>query len=187
MSDALLQELELMPQSDFVPAASAPLESTQSAANAIKRVSYSHDAMIDLIIAQPGITHNELAANFGYTFPWVSRVVNSDAFQARLAARKKDIIDPQLILSIEERFRAVAAKSLDVVLDKLHAAPTFDQALAAVSIVSKAMGYGARQANVNVQNNFVVALPQKAESSEAWAAAHQPGLAPPVAILSQEP
>lgn len=149
--------------------APVPLQGTASAALAIDRVKYTHDAMIDLIIAQPAISQGELAKHFGYSQPWVSRIMNSDAFLARLAQRKAEIVDPQLTLSVDEKLRAVASKSLDKVLEKLDAAPSFDQALAAVNVVSKALGYGARQSNLNLQANFVVAMPQKAESAAAWA------------------
>ena len=152
---------------------SAPLQGTASAAKAIARVTYTHDAMIDLIIDRPEISQNQIAAQFGYTVPWVSRVMNSDAFLARLAARKKDLIDPVLVLSLDEKLRAMASKSLDVVLEKLsNPSVTADFALEAVQVSSKALGYGARQANVAIQNNFVVALPPKAENDHAWAAVY---------------
>ena len=151
---------------------SEPLLGTASAANAIARVKYSHDAMIDLLIANPAISQNEIAANFGYTVPWVSRIMNSDAFQARLALRKEELLDPVIVASIEEKFRALASKSLDVVLDKLSMTNSTELGLKALEISAKALGYGARQQNLNVQTNFVVALPGKADSAESWAAAH---------------
>lgn len=156
---------------EFLRKQSPQLEGTASAQNAIARVKYSHDAMIDLMIAQPGIKQGEIAKHFGYTQAWVSRIVNSDAFLARLAQRKADLVDPAIALSIDERLRAVAAKSLDVVLEKLELpSVTFDQALEAANLASKSLGYGARQQNLNVQQNFVVAMPQKAASASDWAA-----------------
>ena len=153
---------------------SEPLLGTASAANAIARVKYSHDAMIDLLIANPAISQNELAANFGYTVPWVSRIMNSDAFQARLALRKEELLDPVIVASIEEKFRALASKSLDVVLDKLSVTNSAELGLKALEISAKALGYGARQQNLNVQTNFVVALPAKAADAGSWASAHSP-------------
>ena len=153
---------------------SEPLLGTASAANAIARVKYSHDAMIDLLIANPAISQNEIAANFGYTVPWVSRIMNSDAFQARLALRKEELLDPVIVASIEEKFRALASKSLDVVLDKLSATNSAELGLKALEISAKALGYGARQQNLNVQTNFVVALPAKAADAGSWASAHSP-------------
>lgn len=153
---------------------SEPLLGTASAALAIARVKYTHDAMIDLIIANPAMAQGQLATHFGYTGPWVSRIMNSDAFQARLAIRKADIVDPCLVASIDEKLRTMASKSLDLVIQRLELGVDFDSALKAVEISSKALGYGARQQNLTVQQNFVVALPPKAQSSAAWADAHGP-------------
>lgn len=154
---------------------SAPLAGTASAAGAIDRVRYTHDAMIDLIITQPQMSQNALAAHFGYTPAWVSRIINSDAFQARLAQRKADLVDPSILLTVDEKLRAIANKSLDIVLDKLATSANFDQGMAALELSTKALGYGARTANVNVQQNFVVAMPQKAPDSTSWAAKHAGG------------
>jgi hypothetical protein len=43
-----------------------------------------------------------------------------------------------------------------------------------LEITTKALGYGARQNNLNVQQNFVVALPPKAETAQDWAREHGP-------------
>lgn len=168
---------------DLVRAQSAPLQGTVSAANAIQRVKYTHDALIDMLIANPEVKQGELAQQFGYTQAWVSRVMNSDAFLARLAQRKSDLVDPSIALTLDEKFRALANQSLDVIMDKLQVTKNPDTALKALELSSKALGYGARQQNLNVQQNFVVAMPQKVQSPEDWAAMHQhisqrqPGLA----------
>ncbi len=154
---------------------STALAGTPSAAGAIERVKYSHDAMIDMIIACPGAKQGQLAVQFGYTEAWVSRIINSDAFQARLAERKGDLIDPTLVASVDEKLRALASKSLDVVLEKLALTNSPDMGLKALEITTRALGYGARPQNLNVQQNFVVALPQKAESAKSWAQEHGGG------------
>ena len=161
------------------PQARTRLEGTASAAKAIQRVKYSHDAMIDLIIAEPGVEQNRLAEVFGYSVPWVSRVLNSDAFQVALASRKSELIDPTIVASIEERLKTVASKSLDVILNKLNVAPTIDQALKAMELTTKALGYGAKDTSGST-NNFVVHLPQQSSSSKDWSNVY----APPVKVIS---
>lgn len=149
---------------------SAPLQGTESAAGAIKRVHYTHDAMIDMLIANPGISQNAIAKHFGYQAAWVSRILNSDAFNLRLAERKKDLVDPTIMLTVDEKLKALASRSLDVLQEKLETAPTTDLALEAAKLSTKALGFGARPMNAGfVQNNFVVALPGKVASQEAWA------------------
>lgn len=158
----------------FQPSQSPPLAGTDSASGAIARVKYSHDAMIDLIIENPAVSQGELAARFGYTQAWVSRVMNSDAFLARLAQRKADLVDPTIAASLEEKLRALASASLDVVLEKVVATRNPDLALNAAKLSTTALGFGARQANVAIQQNFVVPLPPKAESAADWGAAYTP-------------
>lgn len=157
----------------FVREQSAPLVGTASAALSIARVKYSHDAMIDQMIENPAISQTQLAAMFGYTGPWVSRVVNSDAFLARLAERKSDLVDPAIALTLDEKFRSLASQSLDIIQEKLHATRNPDTALKALELSTKALGYGARQQNLNVQQNFVVAMPQQMSTPEAWAEQHK--------------
>lgn len=153
---------------------STPLQGTESAANSIGRVHYTHDSMIDLILTNPVVSQGELAAHFGYTQAWVSRIMNSDAFQARLAVRKTELVDPSIVLTIDEKLKALASKSLDVVLEKLTVTQNPDTALKALEVTTRALGYGARQQNLNVQQNFVVALPPKAASAQDWASTHGP-------------
>ena len=68
----------------------------------LMRVHYSHEAMIDIIIAEPNITQGELAARFNRSQGWISIVMGSDAFQAALAKRRDDLLDPFLIATLEE-------------------------------------------------------------------------------------
>lgn len=142
-----------------------------AAKQAIQKVRYSHDAMIDMIVANPWISQGELAANFGYTEGWVSQVIASDAFQARLAERKNDLIDPHLRATIEERFRGLVVRSLEILMQKLerpHKDISDELALKALDIAAKAAGYGQKTQQNNFQANFVVQVPAKAESTEAW-------------------
>lgn len=142
----------------------------------IEKVRYSHEAMIDVIIAEPNIKQNELAARFGVSVPWISRIYGSDAFQGALAKRREELTDPFLVETIENRLQGVATQALDVIAEKLALTQNVDVALKAVDISLKAMGFGAKigQQN-NVQNNFVVELPPKALNSTDWAKSHGGG------------
>lgn len=138
------------PFADFVepsPQAEKSLYPYQEG-KAIAKVSYSHDAMIDMLIANPRISQGELANYFGYTQPWISLVMSSDAFKARLAARREELIDPAIRLSIEERFHAVVTRSQEVLLAKLSqpANQVSDNlALRAMELGAKALGLGTGQ------------------------------------------
>lgn len=135
----------------------------------LAKIRYSHDAMIELIIAEPHISQNALAARFGYSPAWISNIIASDAFQARLAERRDEVINPELRATIEERFRALVRQSLNVLQEKLTQ-PQVDPELAlkAAELGTRALGYGARDRQSATQVNFVVQLPAKADSPEAW-------------------
>lgn len=117
----------------------------------IQRVSYTHDAMIDLVLQNPMISQNDIADHFGYTASWVSIVFNSDAFQARLAARKTEIVDPLVRGQVEEAIKGLVSRSVEILREKLASTnPNTDLALEVFKASTKAAGYGARTGNINV-------------------------------------
>lgn len=129
-------------------------------ARGVTKVSYTHAAMIDEIIANPCISQNQLAAHFGYSAGWISQVISSDAFQAQLAARTGQLVDPVLQVSIETRFKGLVARSLEILAEKLNGPASSipdNLALRALELSSRALGYGARpeaKIEVNVTNHL---------------------------------
>lgn len=141
---------------------------------AIQRTSYTHEDIIDLILQEPSITQREIAARYKYTEAWVSMIVNSDAFQARLASRKQQLVDPIITASLEERFKGLAGLAINVIEEKLEAGRSAELALKALEISAKAAGFGANQAKVAVQQNFVIQVPTKSADADTWAATYGP-------------
>lgn len=150
---------------EFAP---MPLESTKAAAGALQRVNYTHDGMIDLVLTNPAITKPEIARHFGRSPAWVSQIFNSDAFNERFAARKAQLIDPTIAASIDERMRAVTEQSLEILAQKLQDTQSADMALEVLKITPKALGYGAREDKVTLQQNFVVAMPAAVKNEQQW-------------------
>lgn len=107
------------------------------------RTNYSHDGMIDLIIGNPGISQDQIAALTGYTPSWISNIMASDAFQSRLAARREEVIDPLLKLTVEERLKGLVQRSHEVLMRKLDAPQVSDTvALKCLELGAKALGLG---------------------------------------------
>lgn len=104
------------------------------------KVTYTHEAMIDLILQEPTVTVQELAALFNYTPAWISRILASDSFQARLSQRKSDLIDPLIAQSLNERMKGVAIQSLTIIGQKLEAEESASYALDALGIAASALG-----------------------------------------------
>lgn len=141
----------------------------------LQSLRYTHEAMIDVILANPAIKQNELASTFDKSVPWISRIIGSDSFQAALAKRREEITDPFLVATIEERMRGLAFQSLDIITEKLELTKNVDLALKGLDIAAKTLGFGARGSGGNQQNTqFIIQLPPKAADSSSWAADHGP-------------
>jgi len=151
----------------------------------LQKVHYTHDAMIDLLIARPDLSQGEVAAIFQYTQSWLSIIINSDAFKERLAARKAELVDPRIMATVDDRLNALASKSAEVLLDRLNTIPDTVTALKALDISSRALGYGARVPQVQVNNIQPVAVePAKELNSGQWMTAYAPGR--PVEVVDVE-
>lgn len=111
----------------------------------VKRLTYSHMAMAEAIMANPSLSNAQLGAMFGRSSTWVSIVKGSDAFKTFYAARYAELADPELSASIKERFQAMTERGLRVLQEKLEkpAAEVSDNlVLRAVELGAKALAVG---------------------------------------------
>jgi hypothetical protein len=86
----------------------------------IDKVRYTHNAMVDLLITNPGISQDRIAQYFGYSPSWVCTILASDAFQVQLARRRHELIDPSIAATIEERFKALAETSVNKLIEHIN-------------------------------------------------------------------
>ncbi len=117
------------------------------------RIRYTHEAMVDAVVANPSISQNDLAEIFGYTPTWISIVMNSDAFQAKLHERREELVDPTLRATLNEKMKALVDQSLNVLMNKVCRDPdevSADLAVKTLGLASKALGMGAQQTTVAV-------------------------------------
>lgn len=116
------------------------------AAQPIQKLRYSHEAMIDLIVAQPWISQNDLAAHFGMSPSWVSTVICSDIFQSKLAERRDKLVDPEVRASLKTQFAGLLSRSMEILRHKLDQTPDRvpDQlAVQVAKMAGQSLGYGA--------------------------------------------
>lgn len=59
---------------------------------AIQKVSYTHEAIIMWLLENPDKPLRNCADHFGYTQPWLSTVIHSDAFQEQLGKRQQEMM-----------------------------------------------------------------------------------------------
>ena len=126
-----------------LPAASAPTLALAPRPSG-PRLTYTHEAMIDLILAEPTVKPAELAALFNLSPNWISRILVADSFQARLAERKAALIDPSITRSLNDRFRALAVQSTQVLQERMESEEGAALALDALGVATTAMRVVAR-------------------------------------------
>lgn len=121
------------------------------------KLSYSHDAMVDVLVANPGISQQQLAHLFGYSASWICTIIASDAFKAKLASRRTELVDPTLTLSIEEKFKALAEVSVEKLLNHLNTPGV------APDILVKAAALGAKAAGIggNAPTKLVISSEER--------------------------
>lgn len=127
------------------------------------KATYTHHAMVELMVENPSYTHGQLAAHFGRPASWFSAVLASEAFQQVLDLRRHEVADPSLTATMEERFRALAFRSVTVLQEKLSSSGVSDLVvLKAAEIGVKALGMGQRAPEQ-------IAAPANTSSSETVA------------------
>lgn len=108
-----------------------------------RKINYTHADIVDFVIANPGVSQNTIAMRYGYTPAWISQMLASDALQELIAARRQELIDPVLAATLEERFRGLAIRSVEVLMHKLEA-PAVEASVAVrcAELGAKALGLG---------------------------------------------
>ena len=80
----------------------------------LRRISFSHEALIGWMIANPHRNLRDAAAYFDYTQAWLSSIIHSDLFQAKLAERQNEVF-----ALIAQDIPSKLAAATDVALEKL--------------------------------------------------------------------
>lgn len=147
----------------------------------------THAMIIDFLIANPGCSRQDIADAFGYrSLQSITLITNSDSFKAAFAARKKDMVDPVVIASVEDRIRGLANRSAELLAEKLEQPNPSEKLLLQVFRESTRAGnYGVAGGGAPVQNNFVVALPGPAASSQEWVKRFNPNAASDAVVRPQ--
>ena len=148
------------------------------------KLSYSHDALINWLLVNPDRPLRDAAAYFGYTQAWISTIIHSDVFQAKLLTRQNAVF-VQVSQSIPAKLGAAVNIALERMTEKLELCDDPKYLLDATDKLLHRMGYapaaartpvGAPVIQTNTQiNNFTVsALDLEAARMMAQAANAKP-------------
>lgn len=120
---------------------------------AVQKLSHTHDQIIDWLLAHPDQPQSRCAAEFKFTEPWLSTLIHSDLFQAKLHERQ-EVIFHEVALSVKDRITALAHDSLKRLHERVPGMKDED-VIATSELALKALGFtpGAGKPSVQV-NNF---------------------------------
>lgn len=111
----------------------------------LKNISVRHDQIMDWLIANPTQPLSACAAHFQLTQPWLSTIIHSDLFQAKLTERKDEVFG-EVCISVKDRITALAHDSLRRLQERVNVEDNVPVLVDASDLALKALGFGPRQA-----------------------------------------
>ena len=125
----------------------------------ITTVSIKHEDILNFILANPTMKLGDVALLYGVTQPWLSTIIHSDCFQARLSEKQGDIFATAL-LPIGEKLTALAHSAIDKLADQIPLENDTETVRKTTDTVLKALGYGGNvqsgQSAEVINNTYVV-------------------------------
>jgi len=109
---------------------------------------YSPALFVDLIINNPDYSSKQLGEIFGKPQSWVAQVLASANFQSALDPRRAEVLNPEYAMTLEERFRGLTIRSLNILQDKMEAGKALPDmtVLKIAELGIKALGMGQKAA-----------------------------------------
>lgn len=108
----------------------------------VKALSVRHDQIMDWLIANPVAPLAACAAEFGITQGWLSCIIHSDLFQAKLKERQEEVFG-EVAITVKDRITALAHESLERLTLKVQVENDVDKLVSASEVALKALGFGA--------------------------------------------
>jgi hypothetical protein len=112
----------------------------------IKKLSFTHEAFADYLLANPGCTLRELSVVFGYTPAWLCSVINSDMFQAYLAQRRVPL-EQGVLASIDSKLKGIAYLAMERLEETLQKTDDADVIVDSFDKVMHRYGYAPNARN----------------------------------------
>ena len=128
-------------------------------ANVVQRLSNTHDDIMNVLISNPFATLRELETITGYSSAWLSRLMNSDIFRAKMQEKKGDVFIA-VLQDVPAKLNALAHQAADKLAEKLEVAEDPQYILDTFDKVMHRNGYapktGGGTGNVTVSQTFHV-------------------------------
>ena len=141
------------------------------AVNQIQKVSIKHEAILDYLIVNPSMKLGDVATHFGVSQAWLSVIIHSDAFQAKLAEKNSDTFS-SIVVPLREQLLGVAQVGVAKLGECMeNASSTSDKQFIAdtTDSILKNLGYSPKSvapaSNGNTTNNNIFVVDKGALAS----------------------
>lgn len=124
----------------------------------IQKVSVTHDQIMNWLILNPGVKQKLCADHFGITQAWLSTVIHSDVFQAKLKERQEEIFG-SITQTVPERLAALGDMVTEQLAEQLEKNQDKEFTLNAFDKIMHRSGYAPQSTKIaapSVTNNTVI-------------------------------
>lgn len=129
----------------------------QSTTHTIRKLSWWHESIIDWMLLHPEGRLGDCAREFDCTQTWLSVIVNSDLFRARLAMRRAELAG-EIGATVIDRLSGIAGQALESIAEKIERERTklpMGELRETATMALNALGYGARSSPAQHASNNV--------------------------------
>ncbi len=112
----------------------------------LRKLSWWHESIIDWMLLRPEGRLGDCAREFDVTQSWLSIIVNSDLFRARLAIRRAELAG-EIGATVIDRLSGIAGQALESIAEKIEKERTklpIGELRETASMALNALGYGAK-------------------------------------------
>lgn len=139
----------ILPQSATSTSLQVPAAASSTTAIAVLapvgRACYTPGTMVQLMLERPDYSHAMLCAHFERPASWMAAVLASESFQQALDPYRHLIVDPTLTATLQERYKALAIRTSNVMMQKMDDDKVTDfMVLKSGEIAMKALGMGTK-------------------------------------------
>jgi hypothetical protein len=136
----------------------------------IANLSHRHLAVARWLLENPDRSLGDCSRELGYTQPWLSQLIHSDAFQAHIRSLQ-GTADSLVLADIPSKLRGVASRALDGLAEQLEVSiemsahqPLIERAFIkeTAELALKTLGYSAKSVGAPAQQNNIFLLDQNA-------------------------
>ena len=129
----------------------------------ITKVSPKHEAILTFLVANPQMKRGDVARHFGVSQSWLSVIINSDAFQAKLRERQDEFFDTATA-PIKAKLDTLANLALDTMIERVEVEPNSSEIREMAKMALDRLGYapqnsqGTHMPGAATQNNYFLSV-----------------------------